>query len=300
MKKTLLPGFFAAWAITLLLFAPELQAQDKPEKGSVKLEVSFYQVNGEMPYLKVSTKTKVNKKFKVVPGVTVNLFIGEENAQSFLGRVVTKKDGTNTLVLPGRVKTQWDTATVSKFIATVTGNEKYDDNSAEIEITRAKIELNIEEKDSVRTINAKLLAKKGAAWVEVPEVELKFIVKRYFNDLQIGESASTTDASGAASTEFKLKIPGDDSKTILVGAKIEENDSYGNIQTTQPTKWGTAIVKDDIYNEFNERTLWATRDKTPYWLLIFPNLIIATVWGFIFYMLMLIVRIRKAGLQHSK
>jgi hypothetical protein len=203
------------------------------------------------------------------------------------------------LILPERAKTQWDTATVSKFIATVTKNDKYEDNSSEIEITRARIEVKISEKDSVRSIAAKVFARKGAAWVEVPEVELKFVVKRYFNDLPIGDPA-TTDTSGSASTDFRMNVPGDDNHNLFVAAKIEENDTYGNIQTTQATTWGTLIVKDDIYNEFNERTLWATRDKTPYWLLIFPNLIIATVWGFIIYMIVLIFRIRKVGLSHPK
>lgn len=299
MRKSVLTLFIAAFTCAFIGWVANVQAQDKPEKGSLKLEISYHQVNGEMPKLRVATKTKVNKKFKPVSGITVNLFIGEENAQGFLGRTVTRKDGTNALELPERVKTQWDTATVSKFIATVTGNDKFEDNSAEIEITRARIEVNISEKDSVRTIAAKVIAKKGKEWVEVPDAEVKFVVKRYFNDLPLGDAA-TTDATGSASTEYKVSVPGDDNHNLIVAAKIEENDTYGNIQTTQATTWGTAIVKDDIYNEFNERTLWATRDKTPYWLLIFPNLIIATVWGFIIYMIVLIFRIRKTGLSHPK
>jgi hypothetical protein len=270
-----------------------LQAQDKPEKTSLKLDVSYYQANNDLPVLKVSTKTKVNKKFRPVDGVTVNLFMGEENAKGFLGRVVTKKDGTSSMILPERVKSVWDTSSVYKFIATVTGNDRFEDNSAEIEITKSKIEVKLDERDSVRTITAHLLAKKDTAWVEVPETELKFVVKRYFNDLQIGENA-TTDASGNATAEFKINVPGDGEGNILVGAKVEESETYGTILATQSIKWGTPLVKD---NSFEERTLWATRDKTPLWLLIFPNVIIATVWGIIFYLVYLVFQIRKAGIN---
>jgi hypothetical protein len=293
MKNSILKYFIASGFLIILNVS--IQAQEKAEKGSLKLDVSYYQANSETPVLKVSTKTKINKKFRPVEGVTVNLFMGEENAMGFLGRVVTKKDGTNSLALSARAKAVWDTSSVFKFIATVTGNDKFEDNSAEIEVTKAKIEVKLNEQDSVRTITAHLLASKDTGWVEVPEAELKFVVKRYFNDLQTGENA-TTDVSGNASSEFELTIPGDVEGNILVGAKLEENEMYGTILATQSIKWGTPLIKD---NSFEERTLWATRDKTPLWLLIFPNIVIATVWGIIFYLIYLVMRIRKVGIDQQ-
>ena len=59
------------------------------------------------------------------------------------------------------------------------------------------------------------------------------------------------------------------------------NEAYGSLVSTKTAKWGQPRVPD---NSFAKRTLWATRDKTPLWLLIFPNLIIVTVWGIIFYL----------------
>ena len=57
-------------------------------------------------------------------------------------------------------------------------------------------------------------------------------------------------------------------------------------------KWG---LPTEVDNSFYKRTLWAARDKTPYWLLITPNVIIITVWGFIIYLLYLVQLIRKLG-----
>jgi hypothetical protein len=273
-----------------------LQAQYKQEKSTIKLELTYNQKNDEAPVLKVSTKTKVNKKFKPIDGVEVNLFMGSESSKGFLGRVVTDRQGKNFLTLSPKAKTTLDSLSVFKFIGSVTSNDRFEETSTEIEITKARIELVLNEKDSARTMNARVFAKKDTGWVQVPEVELRFVVKRVFNDLPIVENASTTDASGNTSSDFKLTIPGDVDGNIFVAAKIEENELYGNIQSVKMIKWGTRVVKD---TSFKDRTLFSTRDKTPLWLLIFPNLIIITVWCIIIYLVTLIVKIRKIGMGQS-
>ncbi|MDH5251467.1 MAG: hypothetical protein OEW40_20905, partial [Cyclobacteriaceae bacterium] len=167
------------------------------------------------------------------------------------------------------------------------------DESVEIDIAKARITLTLEEEDSVRMIYAKLSALEDSSWTDVPETEIKFIVRRLLSDLSGGEEELyTTDESGEASSQFDLTIPGDVNGNIIIGAKIDDNELYGNLVATKIVKWGVPVVKD---NSFAKRSLWATRDKTPLWLLIFPNLIIAGVWGMIFYLIYLIYRISKLG-----
>ena len=215
-----------------------------------------------------------------------------EKASGFIGRVETGKEGTAQLMLTKQIETQWAASKSSTFRATVTSSKLFEDTSSEIEITKARIEVRTEEKDSVRTIFANVVAQQDSGWVAVPKTEVKFVVKRSFNDLPISETASTTDAQGAASAEFSLNLPGDNEGNIFVAAKMDDNETYGNIQSRKQVKWGTVLAKD---TSFSKRTLWATRDKTPLWLLIFPAAIIAVVWGFILYLINLIWAIRKAG-----
>jgi hypothetical protein len=106
------------------------------------------------------------------------------------------------------------------------------------------------------------------------------------------EETYTTDESGHVSSEFSLTIPGDAQGDIVIGAKIDDHEVYGSLVATKTAKWGLPLVPDD---SFSKRTLWATRDKTPLWLLIFPNLIILTVWGIIVYLVYQITRIVKIG-----
>ncbi|MFN3841426.1 MAG: hypothetical protein ACK4RF_12045 [Cyclobacteriaceae bacterium] len=278
----LLPGGFFGYA-------------QQDEKFSANLYLSYTQKNESLPVITVSVKTKKGRKFEPVEGAVINIFFMEESAEGFMGRVKTNSLGLASLPLPEQKRTAWMSLPTVTFLATLTGSDKFEDASEEIEIQKARIELNLTEEDSVRTITAKVKALEDSAWIEVPDVDVKLMVMTTLAGLPVGEDeVYTTDESGEVSAEFTLEIPGDAQGMIQIGAKIEDHELYGNIMTTQPIAWG---IPTNYRSTFNERTLYATRDKTPLWLLIFPNLIIAGVWGMILYLVSVIRKIRKLGIS---
>jgi hypothetical protein len=272
------------------------QAQDKTVKGTIKIDLAYHQLNNDLPVIKVSAKTKKEKKFQPVAGVTINLFFNTESAQGFMGRVETNSNGAGSLTVPARFKNQFDSLFSFKFIGTLVQNDSFEDHSTELEISKAKIELTLEDIDSVRTIHAKVLAFQDTGWVAQPETEIKFVVRRLMSDLTATEEETfTTDEKGEASAEFTLSIPGDAQGNLTIGAKIDDHEVYGSLVSAKSAKWGVPLAPDSFSKTFAKRTLWATRDKTPLWLLIFPNLIIVTVWGIIFYLIYQITRIIRLG-----
>ena len=283
---------------TALCLIPLLgQAQDKPAKGIIKIDLTYHQLNNDLPIIKVSAKTKKEKKFQPVEGVEINLFFNAETSQGFMGRVKTNSNGAGSLSMPTRFKNQWDSLYSLKFIGTLIQNDSFEDQSTELEISKAKIELTLEDIDSARTIHAKVLAFQDTGWVAQPETEIKLVVRRLMSDLAATEEETfTTDKNGEASAEFGLTIPGDAQGNIVIGAKIDDHEMFGSLVSTKAAKWGVPLDPDNSFaKSFAKRTLWATRDKTPLWLLIFPNLIIVTVWGIIFYLVYQINRIKKLG-----
>jgi Ni/Fe-hydrogenase subunit HybB-like protein len=290
----------AASHATLLLalfmvVAPSSSAVSQGDKKkTLSLNLAYYQRNSDLPILKVTAKTKPVKKFEPVEGIDVNLFLNEEMASGFIAKAKTNMKGEASVRLPIRFKSAWDSASTFLFIAAATGDNDFEDVSTEIEITKARIELTLEEEDSVRTISAKLTALEDG-WVVVPETEMKLTVKRSLADINAGEEDTyTTDETGECSAGYSLVVPGDKDGNIFIGAKIEDHELYGSIETSQSVKWGTPLPLD---NSFAKRTLFATRDKTPLWLLIFPNAIIAGVWGAILFLLYQIFKIKKLGSQ---
>ena len=285
-------GFFLITLSVLWIASLPLPAQ---EKSAIKVSLAYTQVNNEAPVLKLTTKVKAGKKFTPLAGAEGSVWYKDETKEGLIGQFKTDHQGIALINLPLTLASRLDSLSPMKFIAAVSASAKWDEEKTEIEIIRAKIELALIEVDSVRKIEAKVLAIKDGQWTEVPATEIKFFVKRLFSDFPVGENATTDDA-GVAAAEFKVIIPGDAEGNIIVGAKIDDHETYGTITGAKPMKWGTPREAD---NSFNDRTLWAARDKTPYWLLIFPNVIIATVWGFIFYLVYLIIRIRRVGINDS-
>lgn len=270
-------------------------AQDEKDKTKVRIDLTYHQINNDLPRLTGSAKTKNGKRFEPVDSVTLNLFFGEETKKGFIGRITTNNMGVASLQIPERFNNDLESASSYLFIATVTSNDRFEDASTELEVSKARIELSLESIDSTRMMRAKLFAKQDSGWVEVPDTEMKFVVKRLLSDLNAGEEEIyTTNENGEVTSGFSLTIPGDVEGNIVIGAKIEDNELYGNLIATKIANWGLPMKED---NNFAKRTLWSTRNKTPLWLLIFPNLIIASVWGAIFYLIYQVIRIRKMGRQ---
>lgn len=290
---TILRGSF----LGLLLFGSivTLLAQEAKEKSAVIIDLSYHQKDAEMPVLRAYAKSRINKKFLPVEGVTVNFFMGEETTEGYLGSATTNRVGVGSLSIPARSKAAWDSLNSFMFVATVTGSAQFDDTSTELEITKARIAVSLQDEDSIRTISAKVFAKQDSSWVVVPDTELKFVVNRYFSDLPISEDVYTTDENGEVTAEYGLTLPGDAEGNIILGSKIEQHEMYGSITATKSAQWGLPLAPD---SSFEKRTLFATRDKTPLWLLIFPNLIIIIVWGIIFYLGFQIIQIRKFGKEN--
>ena len=169
--------------MALCLIAFLAQAQDKTEKGTIKIDLTYHQLNNDLPVIKVSAKTKKEKKFQPVEGVEINLFFNAETSQGFMGRVETNSHGAGSLSLPVRFKDQWDSLSSFKFIGTLIQNDSFEDQSTELEISKAKIELTLEDVDSARTIHAKVLAFQDTGWVAQPETEIKLVVRGLMSDL---------------------------------------------------------------------------------------------------------------------
>src|SRR5688572_9265795 len=99
---------FGLMAMMLCLIAFQVQAQDKTEKGTISIGLTYHRLNNDLPIIKVSAKTKIERKFQPVEGEEINLFFMTETSQGFLGRVKTNSHGIASLTLPERFKNQWD------------------------------------------------------------------------------------------------------------------------------------------------------------------------------------------------
>jgi hypothetical protein len=151
---------------------------------------------------------------------------------------------------------------------------------------KATIKLSFIQKDSAKICKA-IVTSDG---LPVKGTELHFYVKRLYNPLPVGK-AIATDENGEASANFPIDLPGDANGNFTVIAKIEDDDTYGTVETRSEVKWGA--LPNSEKDSWSNRSLSASRDKAPMYLIIVSNLIIAVIWGTIFYIIFQIFRIRK-------
>lgn len=275
----------------LLAMACISAAQDSAKK-ELLVDVGYYVPASNTPYLLVNTKTKVGKKFQPVPGINVSLYL--DNSTNFLGSVIADVTGTAKIVLPASARDSWRSSSTHVVIATTKATIEYDEVTAEASVTKATLMLDTVPEMEVRTVRARIMTFADSERIPVKDVDIKLSVKRLGSYLPVGEEESyTTDSTGEAIAAFKMdKLPGDTAGNIILVAKIEDNEQFGNLATEIKVPWGIAVKANA---ENTSRTLWATRDKAPVWLLITAASIVIVVWGCIVYLLMQIARIRKLG-----
>lgn len=273
-------------------------AMTQDAKPGLLVDVSYRLTNNIFPSVSVFTKVKIDKKFVPVPAITVKVFLGQEADANLLGIVQTNKDGKGVVTFPVSVKSMWDSVSQFTLMATSEANKQYESAGGEASVTKAKITIDTVFTDGVRSIIATVKAKSGNNWIPAPDVETKIIIKRSIGNLSVGDAETyTTDSSGQATAEFKrIDMPGDANGNIVLVAKTEDNELYGNISIEQPVKWGMPFTP---VNTFDERTLFATRDKAPLWLLFLAGSIVVSVWSVIIYLVRQIIKIRKIGMDDT-
>lgn len=268
-------------------------AQDSAA-APVNLSLKYYLPENKVPFIKVITNKKVGRQFEPVSGVTVNVYLTEVNPNRMLGKVITASNGEARIAFPSLLKVSWDSLDVFTIVAESVPAAKEEQLDAELVIKKAILVLDTANEDGARTVSAQLKEKRGAEWVAIPEIEMKLKIKRLLGNLSVGdEEMFTADSSGTATAPFlKDSMPGDEKGNLILVARVEDNDDYGNLVVEKTVPWGKVVKAE---NHIWSRTLWATGNRAPIWLIVIALSIIIGVWGTLLYLIKQMFRIRKMG-----
>lgn len=154
------------------------------------------------------------------------------------------------------------------------------------------VKLELSTGDEIKSITA-FVHGTDPANLPFQEVDVSFYIKREFGLMRIGESSNLTGADGKVKVVFPEKIIGDGQGNVTILARVENSFIYNDAESEIIRKWGDPLVAED--EKFNQRALWGSRDKSPVWLLLVANGIIAGIWGVILYVIYNLFRIKKAG-----
>ena len=294
MKKNkfllLLLPLLATW------IANSVAAQEDSVVSKELVKLKYFNDNNSVQFLMLEHSLKTGKKIEPLKNKVFQIYLDSIKAEDLIAKVTTDNTGKAKAFLPPSLKATWEANAVHKFIAVAEGQEE---PAMEVEITKAKIKIDTVAGSESKSVAVEVMKFENGEWVPAPEVEMKIGIARHGGILSAGdEEIYTTDSSGIATVEFKKdSLPGDAKGNIILVAKVEDNDLFGNMRVEKTVSWGVA-VKDDG-NFFDKRSLWSTRIRTPWWLLFMAYSIVIGVWGTIFYLVFQIVKIKKLGTSAS-
>lgn len=299
--------FFILIAISaLLLFNTVTIAQetkDSASRLSFTMNLSSLVSNG-VRSVKVQVSRKENKKTIVVDDVTspFKLYLNEvkaydpTNGTGLISKLHLDSEGEGIFEIPEDFYKLTAGLHVFTFIVKMDSDPKYEDTEETITIADAKISIEYSGEDSVKTAKATLTAWNDSAntYVPVPNAEVKLCIKRTFNFLLFGESGAVTDETGQVSGDLPLDLPGNADSTLTIFGRLEDDENYGTVHGGISVPWAVLPKK----NPERGRTLWSSGDNAPLLLVISSVTIIVIIWGTIFYLISLLVKIKKLGKNH--
>jgi hypothetical protein len=277
--------FILCSALSVSLFAQQ--------KNKLLLSLNYHNVNNYTQYLQAQAKSKVDGKLTLVPDIEVKFYINTDSASGLLGKAITDDQGNASIQIPASARAEWDKSPKPSFLAEADESKSYTAGSSSFDLTKARLKIDT---SSDKKIIVTLTELKDASWTPVKGVDVKIAVKRQGGDLTIGDAPTyTTDSLGIASTDYSIKnLPGDTKGSLILVAKVEDNDTYGNLSVQKSVPWGVATV---YHSNYDKRTLFARRGRGPVWLDFISYSIIVLVWGVLMYLIFQIRRLKKLGTE---
>lgn len=279
--------------ICSLASAFSVKAQDAAIR-TMLVDISYHMPANRMPYLKVTAKEKKGRSFIPLKDIRGKVYIDEEAESSLLEEIQTDSKGESRIFIPAAFKAVWDASASHRFIVVTEAREEFESTQSEMEVTKAKIEIDTAYENGVRNIIVKVFKQESGEWQPAADVEVKIAILRLLGNLPAGdEDTYTTDEEGIVSVEFtRDSLPGDDQGNYVIVARTEDHEQFGNVFAEKTVHWGVALQPQDF---LNRRSLWATGTQAPVWLLGLAFSIIGAVWGTLIYLFVQIIRIRKLG-----
>ena len=235
--------------------------------------------------LKATLKAKVKGILYKLPLLKVTFILVTDTAEKRLGFVITDREG-KAIFNAGADELVPDKEGKLHFKAVFAGNKAMDAAEEEITIKRGRLEIIKTGADSLHTFGITLTDIGTGTETPVSQAVVGLFVKRMFYPLKIGEG--TTDDNGEVSVEVPSGLPGDEKGNLTFLARLDENETYGNLEASVIQKWGTPVSNK---SKDLPRALWSSHP--PIWMLITFIVLMTAVWGHYIIIIFELFRLRK-------
>jgi cytochrome c5 len=125
--------------------------------------------------------------------------------------------------------------------------------------------------------------------IPVINTGVTLFTKRYFGNLRIGNTGYT-NKEGKVYFQFPVGLPGDKEGKVELIVKLNDEEQFGDIQKKDILTLGVPTQRESLVAH---RAMWNISVKAPWWLILSYLSLVLLVWGFIFYIVYLLYKIKK-------
>lgn len=272
----------------MLLLAP---AFGQVNKIKARVSVQYTKIMNQESFINIEAKYKGENGIEPATQVGFRLYQRiAEDSLLHLGTIATNHNGIAKFPLANHQDSITSVNGGFTFLVKIENDPKFSDAETEITISNANLVAIQETIDSVNQIRATLTDASGQPVTGQP---LRVQLQRMFGPLSIGAESYQTDENGTITVPLEEPMPGING-VLTFEVVLSESDEYGTVKAIIDAPIGIPIAD---HSTFDKRTMWSPPSKTPYYLLIFPNLIILGVWVPILILIVNLFRISKAKIN---
>ncbi|MBI2968305.1 MAG: hypothetical protein HYY40_10915 [Bacteroidetes bacterium] len=225
-----------------MTFAQE-QAQ---EKLKTSISLNYYKNSDNAKALTAKVTSKKEKRPFPVANATVHFFV--KSMDNHLGDIQTNDEGEATVEIPEE-KLLRDSLGNIILIAKFDGDDAYKSAEGEITVKDVRMELSLSVIDSVKTISVTANEPGNGKEIPLEGVDISFYAQRLFGNLNIGTGLLE---NGQSSIAFQYNdLPGDSVGNVTISVKIENNETYGNVEKKATIDWGVPTIYDMKKSDIN-------------------------------------------------
>ncbi len=255
----------------------------RAEKSNSMLRFEYFKLNDGTKQLRAKLNSRIGGRLVTIAGAPISFLVQSDTSEILIGSFVTDEKGVATVFISKDYKFFFNDEKYITFFARFNGNDSLNEILKDLAIKEAYLTMFLEEVDSVKTAKIILLTDT----IPIEAATINIYVKRMVGMLLVG--SGETDTDGTISIEFPSDIPGDSLGNLVVIAKLEESDDYGNIECAVTKPWGTTLYHHTLKHQ---RSLWSA--EAPLWMIWVTCILLIGIWVNFFLAISKVAKIAKS------
>ena len=268
-----------------LVTTSDLVAQ-KTKKKTTRIALEYIN-NFDKTESLVATLRVKDPKYIALSDVIVEFYSVYDTSKVLLDKIRTNDNGEAIFLLEDNPKILKDTSGVMSFEVEYFGDKSKKSSKRKLSVKRANLEVSFFQKEDIKSIEVSTneIGIDGQL-IPIEGIALQFYVKGTFSLLNFAKEK--TDEHGIAQVEFPVDMPGDTAGVLTIIVKIEENRTFGTIESKGKMNWAIQLepTKD------KQRGLGDT--DAPLWMVYTLIILLSAVWFHYMYVIYLIIKIKLA------